>query len=256
MGGFVSGGNPSNISSGYEANIGRLTGIACDGFPCYNGRVGRLAQGGSTGRGPEGLGQTETLVAQKANLPRSLQNKRRQIVATIHMVRDDTFFVCGRTKGEFTQDIMAVTCKRCVTITEMKAKVVNGEIREAFIDEIVTEPSPGIHVVDNGKGDVEQVIGPPSDLIPPSPDFPVATVIPSVAPKRAAKAVAEKIVRKPDPVKKTNVHQMTKPLGGNKCLCGCGGSPKSRKGRYLPGHDAKHHAALKAKLEKKETKVK
>ena len=29
------------------------------------------------------------------------------------------------------------------------------------------------------------------------------------------------------------------------CLCGCGGTPKSPKGRYLPGHDAKHHSALK-----------
>ena len=30
------------------------------------------------------------------------------------------------------------------------------------------------------------------------------------------------------------------------CACGCGGTPKSQKARYLPGHDAKHHAALNA----------
>lgn len=29
------------------------------------------------------------------------------------------------------------------------------------------------------------------------------------------------------------------------CLCGCGGIPKGKKARYLPGHDARHHAALK-----------
>jgi hypothetical protein len=30
------------------------------------------------------------------------------------------------------------------------------------------------------------------------------------------------------------------------CECGCGGSPKGKKARYLPGHDARHHSALKA----------
>lgn len=29
------------------------------------------------------------------------------------------------------------------------------------------------------------------------------------------------------------------------CLCGCGGSPKGKRSRYLPGHDAKHAAARK-----------
>jgi hypothetical protein len=29
------------------------------------------------------------------------------------------------------------------------------------------------------------------------------------------------------------------------CLCGCDGFPKGKKARYLPGHDAKHHAAQK-----------
>lgn len=29
------------------------------------------------------------------------------------------------------------------------------------------------------------------------------------------------------------------------CLCGCGGFPKGKKARYLPGHDARHHSALK-----------
>lgn len=33
------------------------------------------------------------------------------------------------------------------------------------------------------------------------------------------------------------------------CLCGCGGSPKGKNARYLPGHDARHHAALKAARE-------
>lgn len=29
------------------------------------------------------------------------------------------------------------------------------------------------------------------------------------------------------------------------CQCGCGGFPKSAKGRYLPGHDARHASARK-----------
>jgi hypothetical protein len=30
------------------------------------------------------------------------------------------------------------------------------------------------------------------------------------------------------------------------CLCGCNLIPAGKKARYLPGHDARHHAALKA----------
>lgn len=29
------------------------------------------------------------------------------------------------------------------------------------------------------------------------------------------------------------------------CLCGCGGFPKGRKSRFVPGHDARYHGALK-----------
>jgi hypothetical protein len=29
------------------------------------------------------------------------------------------------------------------------------------------------------------------------------------------------------------------------CLCGCGGFPKGKNARYVPGHDARHHAAIK-----------
>lgn len=38
-------------------------------------------------------------------------------------------------------------------------------------------------------------------------------------------------------------------------LCGCGGFPAKRTSRYLPGHDAKHYAALKrAAKERAESK--
>jgi len=30
------------------------------------------------------------------------------------------------------------------------------------------------------------------------------------------------------------------------CLCGCGGFPKGKKARFLPGHDARYHARQKA----------
>jgi hypothetical protein len=29
------------------------------------------------------------------------------------------------------------------------------------------------------------------------------------------------------------------------CLCGCGGYPKGKNARFIPGHDARYHAALK-----------
>jgi hypothetical protein len=29
------------------------------------------------------------------------------------------------------------------------------------------------------------------------------------------------------------------------CECGCSGTPKGKKARYLPGHDSKHASALK-----------
>lgn len=30
------------------------------------------------------------------------------------------------------------------------------------------------------------------------------------------------------------------------CLCGCGGTPASKGAKFLPGHDARYHAAQKA----------
>ena len=30
------------------------------------------------------------------------------------------------------------------------------------------------------------------------------------------------------------------------CVCGCGGTPKGKKARFLPGHDARYHARIKA----------
>lgn len=29
------------------------------------------------------------------------------------------------------------------------------------------------------------------------------------------------------------------------CLCGCGGTPKGKNARYLPGHDARHLSVMK-----------
>jgi hypothetical protein len=29
------------------------------------------------------------------------------------------------------------------------------------------------------------------------------------------------------------------------CLCGCGGFPKGKRSRYVPGHDARHASALR-----------
>jgi hypothetical protein len=29
------------------------------------------------------------------------------------------------------------------------------------------------------------------------------------------------------------------------CLCSCGGTPKGANAKFLPGHDARYHAALK-----------
>lgn len=40
-------------------------------------------------------------------------------------------------------------------------------------------------------------------------------------------------------------NQPKSPAKRNKCECGCGGSPKSPKSRFLPGHDAKLAHKLK-----------
>lgn len=50
--------------------------------------------------------------------------------------------------------------------------------------------------------------------------------------RRAAAPKAEKAPREPKPAK-----------AGQDCTCGCGGVTKG--GRFLPGHDARYHAALK-----------
>lgn len=45
----------------------------------------------------------------------------------------------------------------------------------------------------------------------------------------------------PEPVKaKAELAQERPP-----CLCGCGGYPKGAKARFIPGHDARYHAAQK-----------
>ncbi len=36
-------------------------------------------------------------------------------------------------------------------------------------------------------------------------------------------------------------------IGRPPCLCGCGGTPKGPKSRFIPGHDARFHAAEKAR---------
>jgi hypothetical protein len=35
-------------------------------------------------------------------------------------------------------------------------------------------------------------------------------------------------------------------IAGGFCECGCGGSPKGKRSRFLPGHDARMHGAAKA----------
>lgn len=53
---------------------------------------------------------------------------------------------------------------------------------------------------------------------------PVVEVLPD------ATVVAEALESKPD---------------RDPCLCGCGGYPKGAKARFIPGHDARYHAAQK-----------
>jgi len=45
--------------------------------------------------------------------------------------------------------------------------------------------------------------------------------------------------------KQTKQEALAIAAGRPPCLCGCGGYPKGKKARYLPGHDAKHHSAQK-----------
>lgn len=44
----------------------------------------------------------------------------------------------------------------------------------------------------------------------------------------------------------TTVDELSELLEGRPpCLCGCGGTPKGKKSRFIPGHDARYHAAQK-----------
>jgi len=45
--------------------------------------------------------------------------------------------------------------------------------------------------------------------------------------------------------KQTKEEALAIAAGRPPCLCGCGGYPKGKNARYVPGHDARHHAALK-----------
>lgn len=64
---------------------------------------------------------------------------------------------------------------------------------------------------------------------------------------RTGKPAVKKATVKPaaKAPKQTKEEAMAIVAGRPPCLCGCGGYPKGRKARYLPGHDARHHAALK-----------
>ncbi len=51
-----------------------------------------------------------------------------------------------------------------------------------------------------------------------------------------------------DPNTPPDVARDTLPASGPEhppCLCGCGGFPKGKKARFLPGHDTRYHAAQK-----------
>lgn len=53
-----------------------------------------------------------------------------------------------------------------------------------------------------------------------------------------------KATRKPG-AKRTPAEKITEAKERAACLCGCGAFPSKPKSRFLPGHDAKYHAALK-----------
>ncbi len=51
----------------------------------------------------------------------------------------------------------------------------------------------------------------------------------------------------PKPSAKKRATTTSEPAGDREpCLCGCGGFPKGAKARFIPGHDARFHAAQKA----------
>ena len=62
-----------------------------------------------------------------------------------------------------------------------------------------------------------------------------------------AEAIPDKPTRRKGD-RRTPAEKVAEGRGANRatCLCGCGETPKGKEARYLPGHDARHHAALKA----------
>lgn len=42
-------------------------------------------------------------------------------------------------------------------------------------------------------------------------------------------------------------HRSAREESSNTCLCGCGGTPKLKKSKFMPGHDARYLSAQKGK---------
>jgi hypothetical protein len=61
---------------------------------------------------------------------------------------------------------------------------------------------------------------------------------------RTGSAGKEPDVAKQAKANETQGTQGTEP-GRPACLCGCGGTPKGKKSRFVPGHDARYHSAEK-----------
>ena len=174
---------------------------------------------------------------------------------TVHLVlnEEDSVFVCGKDKGKFTTKQDAVTCAKC-------------------FDTVKGGHSPAVDQVFRDKLEPVQKVLSSTESI--NDHVPVPAMGKAVKPSHKAKPPVKKVAPK-----KAVVHQMPTPkkaapapptpavakrakdLAAVKkdrppCLCGCGGFPSSPKGKYLPGHDAKHHAALKAEMQGNKTETK
>lgn len=217
------------------------------------------------------MNETGELVAKKTEMP------------TIHMVKDDDKFVCGRRKGEFTSDASLVTCGRCkqvitVTLLAGSAGILSKDQvpKNAESDDLpVVDLPPTVESVPEGiivtastmEAALQIANSVIDELVAQAPE---AEAVKSVTAqlKRAKKEGVNGLTTR------SNLHQMKNPKVakavlpptpavlaraqelaskkpgsvGSPCLCGCKGMTKG--GRYLPGHDARHHSQLKEAAKK------
>lgn len=159
---------------------------------------------------------------------------------TVHMVLDDTRFVCGMKKGKFDSVLTRITCGRCLKLLNKVTPIITRGAERVQLKYVAPMPEVApAELVETACESNEEVVGTRVDVS-------------SGKKIRTAKQVKKVVpVRKEDPPKKavtTVARKKKKAKEPKPCKCGCkiDGKPAMTKGGdFIPGHDARYYSALK-----------